>query len=39
MQIPFDREIASAYARGIPLVNAVDGLRQGFENLLEELEK
>ncbi len=38
MEIPFDRDVASAYARGIPVIDAVDGLRKQFESLLEELE-
>ncbi len=39
MEIPFSRDVASSYAQGVPLVNAVDGLKEKFANLLEELEK
>jgi len=38
MEIPFDKNLASAYARGIPVIDAVDGLKERFENLLKELE-
>ncbi len=39
MEIEFDKDLASAYSRGIPIVEAVDGLKKQFADLLKELEK
>jgi len=39
MEIPFDRNLASAYSRGIPILEAMDGLKEQFSDLLKELEK
>ncbi len=36
-EIPFDRRIAAAYARGAPLIDAVPGLRKLLTDLLERV--
>ncbi len=38
MEIPDDRQIAEAYSRGIPIVDALPQYRTLFENLLEIIE-
>jgi len=38
MRIPFDRKIASAYSRGIPIAEAFPEYRQKFEKLLEKIK-
>lgn len=39
MEIPFEKDIARAYSLGIPVIEAAEGLKEQFTNLLKELEK
>jgi MinD superfamily P-loop ATPase len=38
MKIPFKREIAEAYSKGIPLIEAFPDYREDFKRLIEEIE-
>ena len=38
MRIPFDKNIASAYSQGVPLVEAFPGYRRLFRQLYEEIK-
>jgi hypothetical protein len=38
MRIPFDRKIAVAYSKGIPLVKADEGYAKRFRELYESIE-
>ena len=39
MNIPFSREAARAYAKGIPIVEAGHGLKEKFNELIEEISR
>ena len=39
MQIPFKKEIAMAYSKGIPLVAEEAGLKEGFGKLYDDIER
>ncbi|MDD3297041.1 MAG: ATP-binding protein [Candidatus Omnitrophica bacterium] len=38
MKIPFKREIASAYSKGVPIVEAIAGYKEKFINLYENIK-
>ncbi len=38
-EIPFRKDVAEAYARGIPVIDVISGLKDRFGKLLKELEK
>ena len=39
MEIPFSREAASAYAKGVPIVEVEHGLKEKFNELIEEISR
>lgn len=39
MRIPFKKEIAIAYSKGIPLINALPEYRKGFVNLFQKIKE
>jgi len=39
MEIPFSREAAEAYAKGLPIVEVEQGLKEKFKELIEEISR
>jgi hypothetical protein len=39
MRIPLDRQVAEAYAEGVPLVDALPGYRANFSTRWQRLEE